>query len=50
MMCVAVGDISESRHWIKAVEGKVSNKEWVDFFEGRGFRGGVDAPTCFFFE
>ena len=50
MMNVAMGGNEEARFWLRALEQKVTDKEWVEFLEGRGYRGGVDAPMCFFFE
>jgi len=32
-------------HWNRALEGRLTKKDWVDFFAGRGFRAGVDYPV-----
>ena len=50
MRNVLEGSKEENDFWNKAMEGKVGTKDWQDFFEGRGFRGGVDYPTSAFYK
>ena len=38
-------DIADIEHWNRALEGRLTKKDWVDFFAGRGFRAGVDYPV-----
>ena len=40
----------ERDHWQNVFDGKVSDKDWIDFLEGRGFRSGVDYPISHHFE
>ena len=35
--------------WNEAMKRKIEDKEWADFYEGRGFRAGVDYPTSAFY-
>ena len=37
-------------HWNKALTNKVRQLEWINFFEGRGFRAGVDFPVARFYK
>ena len=51
MLQVAEGTDVDLDHWEKILNGqKVSDKEWVEFLEGRGFRSGVDYPISHHFE
>ena len=50
MLQVAEGTDEDLDHWEKVLKGKVSDKEWVQFLEGRGFRSGVDYPISHHFE
>ena len=44
------GTEEDINHWEKLLNGKVSDKEWINFLEGRGFRSGVDYPISHHFE
>ena len=35
-------------HWEKSISGTIRKSEWINFFEGRGFRAGVDFPVALF--
>ena len=35
--------------WNQAMDQKLETKDWQNFFEGRGFRCGVDNPTSAFY-
>ena len=35
--------------WNQAMDKKLEAKDWKNFFEGRGFRCGVDNPTSAFY-
>ena len=37
--------MADIEHWNRALEGRLTKKDWVDFFAGRGFRAGVDYPV-----
>lgn len=37
-------------HWNKAHEKTLKKYEWINFFEGRGFRAGVDFPVSKFYK
>ena len=50
MLQVAEGTDEDLDHWERALEYKVSDKDWVQFLEGRGFRSGVDHPIFRHFE
>ena len=50
MVEVFTGGSPEIEFWKGAVQGNKSNEEWKQFFEGRGFRAGVDFPASFFYE
>ncbi|TRY78754.1 hypothetical protein TCAL_09468 [Tigriopus californicus] len=50
MMCVAEGTRVEEDFWLKALNREIkSDEEWRKFFEGRGYRAGVDFPVSFFY-
>ena len=49
MLNVIDGGVEEIEHWEKVLKGKISPDEWVLFFEGRGFRSGVDCPISHHF-
>ena len=36
--------------WSEACQEKKLSKEWIDFFEGRGYRAGVDFPPSLFYK
>ena len=36
--------------WSEACHKQKSSKEWIEFFEGRGYRGGVDLPPSLFYK
>ena len=40
----------EINHWKKVFAGQVTDNDWKDFLEGRGFRSGVDYPISHYFE
>ena len=42
MVEVFTGGSPEIEFWKGAVQGNKSKEEWKQFFEGRGFRGGLD--------
>merc|ERR1719464_19835 len=44
------GGLPEVEFWNAAGRGKKTNEEWKQFFEGRGFRAGVDFPPSLFYE
>ena len=44
------GTEEEQDHWESVLNGKVSDKDWITFLEGRGFRSGVDYPISHYFE
>lgn len=50
MLEVFEGPEEDVDFWEKVLNGKVSDKEWIDFLEGRGFRSGVDYPVSHHFE
>ena len=50
MRQVLDGGIVEQDHWEKVFNDKVSDEEWKQFLEGRGFRSGVDYPISHHFE
>lgn len=41
---------SEAQFWKRALRGDVSEKDWVDHLEGRGYRSGVDYPVSHFYK
>ena len=50
MFQVLKGGQPEVEFWNAAGRGKKTNEEWKQFFEGRGFRAGVDFPPSLFYE
>jgi len=50
MFEVLKGGQPEVEFWNAAGRGKKTNEEWKQFFEGRGFRAGVDFPPSLFYE
>ena len=50
MFEVLKGGSPEVEFWNAAGRGKKTNVEWKHFFEGRGFRAGVDFPASLFYE
>lgn len=52
MTSVTSGDQTDWSLWEKATQrkSKIENREWVQFFEGRGFRAGVDYPVSLFYK
>ena len=49
MQEVPRGGQIEVDFWNEAITRKIEDKEWADFYEGRGFRAGVDYPTSAFY-
>ena len=39
----------EKMHWRKAFDKTVSDKEWISFLEGRGYRSGIGSPISIFY-
>ena len=50
MRSVLEGGRTETDFWNSAMEGKIPTQQWIDFLEGRGYRGGVDFPTSAFYK
>ena len=50
MLQLFEGPEEDLTHWEKVLNGNASDKEWIDFLEGRGFRSGVDYPISHHFE
>ena len=50
MFEVLKGGSHEVEFWNAAGRGMKTNEEWKQFFEGRGFRAGVDFPASLFYE
>ena len=50
METVFRGGSTEYNFWNKAIDKNVTNQEWKDFLEGRGFRAGVDYPISAFYK
>lgn len=50
MFQVAFGEKVDALFWQKALKRKLTQREWKDFLEGRGFRGGVDFPISMFYK
>ena len=46
---VGRGGQIEVDFWNEAMKRKMEDKEWAAFYEGRGFRAGVDYPTSAFY-
>jgi hypothetical protein len=44
------GTDKHTKHFRKAMEGKATKEEWIEFLEGRGFKACVDYPTSFFYK
>lgn len=36
--------------WHKAMDGETTKQDWIEFFEGRGFRSAVDMPSNLFYK
>ncbi len=36
--------------WIRAAEGRLSKEDWIEYFQGRGFRATVDLPAMLFYK
>ena len=47
---VAASQEVDLLHWEKAISGQIRKSEWINFFEGRGFRAGVDFPVALFYK
>ena len=47
---VLQGNRADIRHWKKAFGQGVTPQEWVNFFEGNGYRAGVDFPCGIFYK
>jgi hypothetical protein len=39
----------EKLHWKKASTNSLSDKEWINFLEGRGYRSGIGYPITQFY-
>ena len=50
MVEVLEGGQIEVDFWHQAVDKKLEIKDWKNFFEGRGYRCGVDFPTAAFYK
>lgn len=50
MWQVAFGEKVDCTFWEKALKRKMTQGEWTDFLQGRGFRGGVDYPISLFYK
>ena len=50
MFQVMFGEKVDYTFWDKAMKRKMRDKEWKDFLEGRGFRGGVDFPISLYYK
>ena len=46
---VEEGNVVEELHWKKVFDKKVSDKEWINFLEGRGYRSGIGYPISMFY-
>ena len=44
------GEPDDIGHWNKAYKTGCTSQEWVDFFEGKGYRAGVDFPLALFYK
>ena len=44
------GDDDIMDFWIKAFDGKATKKDWVDYFQGKGYRACVDIPALIFWK
>eukprot|EP00095_Tigriopus_kingsejongensis_P008978 maker-scaffold334_size202906-snap-gene-1.30 protein:Tk08978 transcript:maker-scaffold334_size202906-snap-gene-1.30-mRNA-1 annotation:"sulfotransferase family" len=49
MVSVIDGPPAETDFWFRAIAGEVSQSDWQNFLEKRGYRGGVDYPISLFF-
>lgn len=49
MFQVFEGGQCETDFWSKVLRNEVHSKDWKEFFEGRGFRAGVDFPTAAYY-
>ena len=47
---VAASQEIDLLHWEKSISGQIRKSEWINFFEGRGFRAGVDFPVALFYK
>ena len=50
MRQVLDGGKIEEEHWKKVFADEVSDNDWKEFLEARGFRSGVDYPISHHFE
>ena len=50
MFQVMFGEKVDYKFWDKAKTKTLSPREWRDFLEGRGFRGGVDYPISYYYK
>ena len=52
MFQVMFGESQDADFWTKLLESgqKLPAKEWKDFLEVRGFRGGVDYPISLYYK
>ena len=52
--CYNVKDVDpeskiEKMHWKKAFDRRVTDKEWINFLEGRGYRSGIGYPLLLYY-
>ena len=47
---VGKNGINDVDFWSEACHQKKSSQEWIDFFQGRGYRAGVDRPPSLFYK
>jgi len=50
MFQLMFGEKVDVTFWDRAMKRKLSKREWKDFLEGRGFRGGVDYPISLYYK
>ena len=50
MTQIASGTDRDWNFWLKALDGKASKRDWIDFLPRRGFRAGVDYPIALFYK
>ncbi len=47
--CFEQGSDDVLDFWMKGFEGKLKKQDWIDYFQGRGYRGAVDLPAMLFY-
>ena len=50
MFQLMFGEKVDVTFWDRAMKRKLSKREWKDFLEGRGFRGGVYYPISLYYK